>query len=117
MKFLIPVLFMCSTAFAAVPQYNVKMDINLSGERFASQNIVLKDGETTTVFEKHNDEERFVEVESVDGLHMKMTLGRIGQGSERIIMSQSEFKVSENKELNIKSNDLSMSVVAKKKLE
>lgn len=124
MKFAMIIGMMSLSAFAAVPQYNVKMNVMVQGQKHSSPNFIVKAGETATVFEKHGNEENFVEVEAVparnNSIRMNMVIGRIGPNGERIILSQPQMITAQNKEATVTQGDMdgesfSMSVIAKEK--
>lgn len=125
MKIAVFFFLISGSLFAAVPQYNVKLDIAVEGKKHSSPNLVIKEGETATIFETHGSEENFVEVEALpydnETIKMKMVVGKIGPNGERIILSQPEIKSSMNQEAKFVIGDksgekFSLSAIAKKKV-
>ncbi len=94
-------ILITSSAFAAARKsYDLKLNVAQNGQKFASPQIVVKEGETTTVIEKIGGEERFIQVEaadeSIDGLKMKFAIGKIDDLGERVIIARPEVIVDEN---------------------
>lgn len=122
----IAVLVLCSPVFAATKSYDVKVDLSVNGKRIAAPSVVVKDGETVTVFQKNELDETFIEVEAHEGMVqnrkgilMKFAVGTIDEFGERKIISRPQILAAENKLVEVTSGltnneKVSLSVVAKK---
>lgn len=120
---LIALVLVSSTAFAA-KSYDVKMNVAVKGEKFVAPEIIVKDGERTTMFQPAGKEERFIEVDAEqasvmgrDGVRMKMVVGKIDELGERTILARPEVLVEENKPAKVEIDGTVISVLAKEKIQ
>ncbi|MFS4460769.1 hypothetical protein [Bdellovibrio sp. HCB2-146] len=113
-----------SSAFAAGPNYDLKMELSLEGKHVLSPKVIVPAGETASV----DDGKTFVEVVANEGaiqdhkgILMKLTVGTIGKDGKRKILATPQVLAKENQaaQVTVESAnggpaDLSLSIVAKR---
>jgi hypothetical protein len=117
------ILLLSLPALAARKSYDVRLNVELNDEKFASPVVAVKEGETTTVFVDDPKGERFIQITPASymgGIRMKMELGTIDELGERHILAQPEMIVEENEtaKLEVKEEEkakMSLSVLATQK--
>ena len=129
--FLGVLVFLTSAAFANISQFNgydLKMKLSVNGKIISAPHILTKAGETTTITQKTEDEESFVEVTAIDGsilgtegIMMTFVVGTIDKDGQRTITSRPQIFAKENKQSKVtveqdgRNEILLLSVVAKRK--
>lgn len=119
-------VFSALAAVAGTKGYDLRMDLTIDGKFKSSPSVLLKEGETATIFRKIDVDENFIEVvategKSKNGILMKFVVGKIGEDGERIILARPEILAKENQPASITlggneggSEKMSLSVIATK---
>ncbi len=121
-------LLACSSAFASITSYDLKMDLSLNGKHVSSPRIIAKEGEIASIVQKSDDKETFIDVvttkaDTKNAVLMKFTVGTIGKNGERTILARPQIIAKENETAKISQGEtggqelLSLSVTAKRQIQ
>ena len=121
-------LLACSSAFASITSYDLKIDLSLNGKHVSSPRIIAKEGETASIIQKSDDKETFIDIVTTkadmkNAVMMKFTVGTIGKNGERTILARPQIIAKENVTAKISQGEtggeelLSLSVTAKKQIQ
>jgi hypothetical protein len=120
MKFaLLSLLMLSASTFAAIPGYDIKMDLSLNGKKASSGKVQVKEGESAVILSPAASGETFIEVSNVQdtgaGMKMNFVVGSIEEDGSRKVLSRPEVLVEEGQTATVESSDVSLQVSAKRK--
>ena len=126
--FLIAIL-LGTSALAREKGYDLKIKLAINGKLVSSPRMIVREGEKAIISQKTEREESFIEVIATEGasqghkgIMMNFKVGRISKNGQRIIISNPQVLVRENKTATFMVSDdknekekLSLSVRAQRK--
>lgn len=113
---------------AQINGYDLQMELSMNGKIISSPQLNTKVGETSTITQKTDTEENFIEVTAIDGsilgndgIMMTFVVGIVDKEGNRTILSKPQIFAKDNthSEVTVEQGEgkqtLSLSVLAKRK--
>lgn len=118
-------ILLTTPSFAAVTNYDLKMDLSINGKKVASPRMIVKEGEKGSVSSKGDSEENFIDVIATKGkgksIMMDFKIGYVNKDGQRKIISEPKIIALQGEPAQIeisqgadKAHNLSLSVTANK---
>lgn len=97
-------------SFAAVPKYDLKVEVSLNDKLVSSPHLVVQEGEPVTIVQKLAQDEMFLEVVAVrtrsdsqtPAVRMNFVVGTMNRKGEREVLSTPQIVALENETSEIR---------------
>lgn len=126
--FLTLCLFVGSSAFATIKEYDLKMDLFMNGKKVSSPRIAVRPGEVGNIIQESDNEKNFIDVIATEGSYqnhhgilLDMIIGAIDKAGKRTILAKPRILTNENEPAQISvgeengKKNLSLTVVTQRK--
>ena len=129
MKFVLIAIALLLTSFvsAAIPAYDLQMDLSIDGKQVSSPRILVKEGATASVLQDVNGQKTYLDVVATKDpknksyILMKFEIGTISPTGEKKMISTPQILARENNRSKISVGDangkeeVSVSITATKR--